>query len=66
MADRYYTIAVLGDDKFSDVVEGGAATGGNPIDFRVTYDAANNNKARVIRALESIMAYVVKDTWPPV
>jgi hypothetical protein len=66
MADRYYTIALMGDDKFSDVVEGAAATGGNPFDLRITYDATNASKLRVLRMLESVTSYIVKDTWPPV
>jgi hypothetical protein len=66
MADRYYTLTTFGDDKFSDVVEGAAATGANPIDVRFTYDAANNSKLRALRMLESITAYIVKDAWPPV
>jgi hypothetical protein len=66
MADRFYTQPAFGDDRISSVVEGAAATPGNPIDVRVTYDATNASKLRTIRFLENIIEYITRDAWPPV
>jgi hypothetical protein len=66
MADRFYSITKFGNDSFSSVVENAATQAGNPVEVRITYDAANNSKARVLRGLEASAAAITKDTWPPV
>lgn len=66
MADRFYSVTAFGADTMSAVVENAATQAGNPVEVRVTYDATNANKARVVRALEAILAAIVKDTFPPV
>ena len=66
MADRFYSTTLFGNETMSAVVEAASTQAGNPIEVRVTYDAANNSKSRTIRGLEVIMAAMIKDTWPPV
>jgi len=66
MADRFFSVTQFGNDQFSAVVENAASQAGNPVEVRVTYDAANNSKIRTVRALEAIIAAITKDTWPPV
>jgi len=66
MADRFYSVTQFGNDTFSAVVENAATQAGNPVEVRVTYDAANNSKIRTLRALEVISAALTKETWPPV
>ncbi len=65
MADRYWSVATFGADKLSSIVESGSAQAGNPIELRVTYDATNNSKQRVYRALQLFMDTIARETWPP-
>lgn len=65
MADRFYT-GVLGASMPGSIVEGAAATPGNPFDFRVTYDATGVSKLDAIKFLEGLIGALQADTWPPV
>lgn len=66
MADRFFSVPKIGANKFADVVEAGSAQAGNPIEVRITYDAAGMKKIHVDQALEAIRSAISKDTWPPV
>ena len=63
MANRFYS-AYFGGDKVA-VAETGTTTAAADVEVRVTYDATNNSKQALLRALESIKARIVEDTWPP-
>ena len=65
MADRWYNVA-LGGQLPQDVTESGADNAAFA-GVRITYDAVNNSKTEVVKALLAIKAYIeVNDTWPPV
>lgn len=66
MADRFYSVTVFGNDKITEVVENAASQAGNVVEVRVTYDAANNSKFQLQQALDTILAAILKETWPPV
>jgi hypothetical protein len=66
MAERYFSVTQFGNDSFSAVVENAASQAGNPVEIRITYDAANNSRERTLRAIKAISAFLTKDTWPPV
>lgn len=64
MADRYYSVN-LGEEMESGVTEGGSSTAGDSIEVRVTYDATGMNKHAVLRGLDTIKRYILRDTFPP-
>lgn len=66
MADRFYSVTQFTNNSFSAVAETATTTAGNPVEVRVTYDAANNSRHNTIIALLAILAAITKDTWPPV
>jgi len=42
------------------------ATTGRNVNVEVVYDAANNTRHDVIKALRLLEEYVTKNRWPPV
>lgn len=64
MATRYYGAAIGADTNF-DVTEA-ASTTSLAVELVVTYDATGANKVEVLKALDAIRQYIVRDTYPPV
>lgn len=64
MADRFFSIE-FGGDKVS-VAETATSTAAADVEIRVTYDAPNNSKKALIKALDNLYARIVQDIWPPV
>ena len=63
MADRFY-YCEFGADKVA-VTEAAADSAGADVSVRITYDATNNSKGATLKAIESIKARILEDTWPP-
>ncbi|MGE0533149.1 MAG: hypothetical protein AB7P35_17710 [Hyphomonadaceae bacterium] len=64
MTDRFYSVN-LGEETEAGVTEGGSTTAGDSIEVRVTYDATGMNKHAVLRGLDAIERYILRDTFPP-
>lgn len=63
MADRFYSVN-FGQDKVQ-VAETGTSTAAAHVEIRVTYDAANNSKQALLKAIDLLESRIVEDTWPP-
>lgn len=64
MADRFYGVD-LGGNMPTEVTEA-ASTTSKAIELRVTYTTTGLTKMDVLRAMEALEGYLVRDTWPPV
>ncbi len=63
MADKFYGVE-FGGDKVA-VVKGNTSTATLDVEVRITYDATNNSKMAVLKAIEALEARITEDTWPP-
>jgi precorrin-2 methylase len=64
MAVRFYGVD-LGGSRPEEVTEQ-ATTTSKYVDVQVVYDATGNAKSFTLQALQAVMEYIVRDTWPPV
>lgn len=68
MATRFYGVQLGGGTAKGyspDSVSEAAATTSRDVELAVIYTNAGWSKTEVLKAIEAIRDYIVRDTWPP-